>query len=188
MSQPTSLLQAMEAAVAAMDASLAWEAALALTPEQEAAAVAVRQQRRDATAQLERHIKAERVWAGRPQDSMARMAAANELIRVISTCGRRFFHHGFKSGWSQFVRDPDLCFLDDFKGGKCYPLKGDMNKSSHGSGLKFFITALAKYIQDGDSATISAVLKHNHWGYDDDMAKVRDAAVQLGMIRAVHPQ
>lgn len=141
-----------------------------------------------------------------------RLEHANELIRIISSHGRRFFWSRGRSIWDKaakkavFVetnqvarfelRDGRLFYIDDYTQKAIYALgTGYRNKwrgFSHGGTLRALVEDMRDYILEGTplhpgKIVISQLgkpdLEDNIWGYDADSARaVRAAAYQLPIL------
>lgn len=123
------------------------------------------------------------------KDKHDRASQANELLKIIASCGRRFFsgrnptetsrfyvnYRGHVYFWDAYsVRD--ICLS--------YKYWGYKQGFSHGGTLRDFVSALAWYIRTGEPIPDCHLPKDNYWGYGDDMEKVRAKATELGIAKA----
>lgn len=119
-----------------------------------------------------------------------RQAAANELLRVIASCGRRFFHHEDRISRLELDDRGRVWLHDKYTGARIYTHRdGRWRGFSEGGTLQGLIKALRDYVKRGTklhSLTFGPWPKWYCggalWGYGEDMEKVRDAARQLGII------
>lgn len=124
-----------------------------------------------------------------------RIAAANQLIKLISRAGRRFFYSPQSNQTAAFVTNVhnELLLIDDFTGAAVRVLaSGDesWNKFSHGGTLRRLVECMAHYILGGQPLSINQIAPvrddgSNYWGYDKATAQaLRLAAAQLPIIAA----
>lgn len=118
-----------------------------------------------------------------------RLKNANEFIAVIASCGRKFFEHqGFVSTL-ELSSTGRVFFIDYYSRKRIYTHRYNCRWHGFTSGgtMKRLIEALRDYITKG--ATMRATYFQpdmgngfgNPWGYGDDILKVRDAALRLGI-------
>lgn len=118
-----------------------------------------------------------------------RLKAANEFIKIISECGRKFFQHqGFVSTL-ELSKNGRVYFIDYYTKKRIYTHKrGAWNGFTSGGTLKCLIENLRDFICKGDllmayyfnydnpRKTFS-----NPWGYGEDILIVKEAALKLGI-------
>ena len=118
-----------------------------------------------------------------------RLASANEFIKVIASCGRKFFEHeGFVSTL-ELSPTGRVFFVDYYTKKRIYTHRKYCNWDGFTSGgtMKRLIESLRDFITKG----YTLIAKYfepvypngakNSWGYGDDILIVRDAAVRLGI-------
>lgn len=117
-----------------------------------------------------------------------RAEKANKFIRVIASCGRRFFGYGVVS---HFIVDNRgrVWFWDGGSGRKIYThYRFQWRGFSEGGTLETLVRDLKEYIQQGKVQISNLgpwpmwICDGDLWGYGDDMEKVRKAAKELVMI------
>lgn len=126
----------------------------------------------------------------------SRAIIANEFIRIIANCGRRFFHH--EQSVSCFIVDDRgrVWFVDKFtkKHIACftrYWWRWSPRGFSEGGTLLALCRYLTRYVADGATFTASHLgpfplwySNGDPWGYGKDMDQVREAANRLGLMDA----
>jgi ribosomal protein S27AE len=129
-------------------------------------------------------------------ERIERMDKANELIKFISSVGRRFFYSkttrrvGF---YHRNSRTGRIYFVDEWNG-KHYPLaKPNAHKwhsYPHGSTLKYLVKSIyARFICDNEpicnvlGPADARYCNDDPWRYGDDMKLVRKEAVRLGIYK-----
>ncbi len=119
-----------------------------------------------------------------------RLKKANELIKVISNCGRRFFYYNGNVGFLKLDNRNRVWFVDEYTKREIYThYNGRWKRFSHGGTLKVFIVALKNYIIF--EKQITGILgpwpdwysNGDPWEYKNDMLIVRDAAKRLNILR-----
>lgn len=122
-----------------------------------------------------------------------RLKAANEFIRVIAGCGRKFFLHKDSGVIARLDLDPEgkVWITDEYTRRRINTHSDkDWHGFNHGGGLRNFIQAVRDFIVSGHtiraqyfSPTPTGELKNNHWGYEDDaLTTVREAGIRLGLV------
>lgn len=122
-----------------------------------------------------------------------RMALANQVIKIIGTYGRRFFHNDRTGAYAKFEIDPrGTVWFVDAKSQISIRIDKD-NKTrhwmgfSHGGGLRDLVERLYEYIVSGRLVShynlgFERYDGSNVWGYpDEDMQKVREEAGALAL-------
>lgn len=138
-----------------------------------------------------------RVWRARdvfPPDPAldARLDRANDVLRIISEHGRRFFWNESKGRIARFARiDGYIVFVDDYTGEPILLEPGRQTGFSHGGTLKTLCLALSAYIASGKPVPPGHfgpwpewVCGGDLWGYGDDMATVRERVLATGVCGA----
>lgn len=122
------------------------------------------------------------------EEKRARAQKANELLRVIASCGRTFFSGRREGDVSRLYVDyrGHVVFWDAYSVRDIrlsYKYWGWKQGFSHGGTLRDFVNALAWYIRTGEPIPDCHLSRwpDNYWGYGDDMEKVRAKAVELGI-------
>lgn len=126
---------------------------------------------------------------------MNRVERTNELLRLISVSGRRFFYHANSGRVSQFeIAENGRLYFRDKYSDRLLPCSHTKGKAwqryfSEGGTLKSLVEALANYIKTGK--TIAPLVfgpwspttcNGDLWGYGADMETVRQHALKLGII------
>ena len=127
------------------------------------------------------------------QQRLDRIIAANEFIRVIANCGRRFFHNtgaGHDAYLTLNARRNIVWLFDDYTGKRINIAKeGRWEGFSHGGTLKSLLQSIGRHVLCGSMMRydyfqpLMANGLENPWGYGDDILTVRDEGVRLGLIR-----
>ncbi|MCP4990877.1 MAG: hypothetical protein GY928_34000 [Colwellia sp.] len=131
------------------------------------------------------------------QDKQQRIQKANELIKTIGTCGRKFFNFPDHHGLARFEVDErgQVWFIDSFTGNRIRlhyrnwerTLKRKFNL---GGTLKVLVKHLRHFIVKGELVPSSQFgpwpewqCGGDVWGYGNDMERVRDCAIELEIIK-----
>lgn len=121
-----------------------------------------------------------------------RIEHANELIKVISNHGRRFFYFAKANRVARIeMVSGHLYFRDDYTDEAVHIHKNFSNRNfSHGGTLRSLVEKMADYIRTGERLSIRWIgpdpgfTKGNIWGYsEDEIIKTRDAALKLAIIK-----
>jgi len=134
------------------------------------------------------------------KQKIERTENANRFIKAISNCGRRFFWSEEFERVSRFelAENGRLYFHDKYTGVRLplshkYGHKWQANFSDGGT-LKNLVEHLADYIQTGKPISDCYALgpwadwvgnNGDPWGYGEDMKKIRRAASELGIYKAL---
>lgn len=123
-----------------------------------------------------------------------RLKAANEFIQAIGDCGRRFFWSATNARYARMEFDARgrLWWIDDYSEKRIYMHTSDCARwrgFTHGGTLKSLAKAMRDFVMRGE--TLSATyftprewIGGGHpWGYGDDILKVRDSGLRLGILR-----
>ena len=122
-----------------------------------------------------------------------RIIAANEFIRVIANCGRRFFRNrgaGHDAYLTLNARRNIVWLFDDYTGARINVVKeGRWDGFSHGGTLKSLAGSIGSFVLSRKTMRYGYFQPtmdngfDNPWGYGDDILIVRDEGVRLGLIR-----
>ena len=127
-----------------------------------------------------------------------RVKHANDLIRVISDHGRRFFFNQTSNRVARIEMDNNgkLFWIDDYRGTRVYMDKvGGYETAwrgfSHGGTLKDLARKMRHYIRTGEQIHVAYICMSNMaedsdvWGYGKEASKAtRHAAAALPIIRS----
>ena len=124
------------------------------------------------------------------QEKLERTEKANAVIKIIASCGRRFFHWNGIVSKIEIGNDGKIFFIDCFSQKRIY-----ISERSHrwihfseGGTLRSLIEWLAVYIKTGK------LLNRGHfyfpewysegdpWGYGDDMKIVQSEVEKIGIV------
>lgn len=122
-------------------------------------------------------------------DRTERLEAANELLRVIASCGRKFFAYGDRVSRFEVDGRGRIWFIDKYTQKRIYvQYKGEWKAFSDGGTLRRLIEHLRDFITHGNRIPAHTfgpwpdwVCKGDLWGYGDSMAGVRDVSTRLGI-------
>lgn len=121
-----------------------------------------------------------------------RLKSVNELVEVISSCGRRFFFSKTKGVVASVEIDQRgrVWWNDDYSGKRIYthyPYR--WRGFTHGGTLKHLVMCLRDFVCKGQTIppyVLGPWPEHycngDLWGYGEDMQIVRDAAIRLGVL------
>lgn len=118
-----------------------------------------------------------------------RLKRANEFITVIASCGRKFFEHEGFIATLELSSTGRVFFIDDYTKKRVYTHQYGYRwgEFSHGGTMKNLIQCLRDFITKGEimyADYFQPTMGNgwpNPWGYGDDILKVREAAVRLGI-------
>jgi hypothetical protein len=118
-----------------------------------------------------------------------RLEAANEFIKVIAGCGRKFFEHkGFISSL-ELSPTGRVFFIDYYTKKRIYTHRKYCRWDGFTSGgtMKALIESLRDFITKGQTMNASYFQPEmgngfkNPWGYGEEILKVKAAAIRLGI-------
>jgi hypothetical protein len=120
-----------------------------------------------------------------------RLNAANEFIKVIAGCGRRFFHYKGVVSYLELSKQKRVFFTDYYTRKRIYTHRSYCRWDGFTSGgtMKSLIESLRDFIKKGKTLNLSYFKEDmgngfkNPWGYDEDLAIVHDAAKRLGIAK-----
>lgn len=128
---------------------------------------------------------------------LERLQHANDLIKVISSHGRRFFFDKATGNIASLHLDVRgrVWFKDDYSGKLIYThhtaITSRWQGFSHGGTLRSLVEAMRDYITKGQPLSQGWIAPErvtpgsNIWGYsNEDAAAVREAAFKLPIIKA----
>lgn len=118
-----------------------------------------------------------------------RLRKANLLIQTIATTGHNFFFHKGNISHFQLGSQWRIWFVDGYAGTRVFVYGNHRWRGfSEGGTLKELVKQLRDYIAH-DIKIASALgpfpgwySNGDPWGYEGDMAKVRDRAIELGIV------
>ena len=119
----------------------------------------------------------------RPTTKQERLKAANEFIKVIASCGRRFFsHEGFVS-YLELSKHGRVFFIDYYTKKRIYTHRRYVRWDGFTSGgtLKSLIENLRDFIINNSTMRADYFQPDNSWGYGNDIYLIRNAAIRLGI-------
>lgn len=124
-------------------------------------------------------------------DRNERLEAANEMLKAVASCGRKFF--AFEDRVSRFELDDRgrIWFVDKYTQKRIYiAYKGSWKPFSDGGTLRALVERLRDFIQQAKPLPPSIfgpwpewVCGGDLWAYGEDMQQVREAAIRLGVIQ-----
>lgn len=123
-------------------------------------------------------------------ERLERLQHANQLIKVISSHGRRFFWNELAQRVARMEMDArgKLWWLDDYRGKRiCIEKMGGYEHSwrgfSHGGTLKELAQMMRNYVKTGRRISIGHIAA-SYWGYDGDAVDAcRAEAMDIPIIR-----
>lgn len=133
-------------------------------------------------------------------EKQQRVEHCNELIRLIGSCGRRFFYNAEhdRYAYMEIVRGR-IYIVDDYSGKRIYtrytPFGNRWKGFSHGGTLRDLVERMRDYIAEGKKIPIGYLplerweggLKNNIWGYAEKAAEhVRTEALKSPVVWGVH--
>lgn len=119
-----------------------------------------------------------------------RVDHANELIKLIASCGRKFFRHGETIASMEIDKNGKIWFVDEYTRRRIYThYRGDWRGFNHGGTMRRLIEVLRDYISKGDMLNPRIIAPidfykdgSNLWGYELNEAEtLRQAAWKLPM-------
>lgn len=123
-------------------------------------------------------------------DRNERLEAANEMLRDVASCGRKFF--AYQDRVSRFELDgcSRIWFIDKYTQKRIYvQYKGRWKGFSDGGTLRALVERLRNFITQGDRLPSGIfgpwpewVCGGDLWGYGKDMPTVRESAQRLGIL------
>lgn len=134
----------------------------------------------------------------RPNDDRAkknRLDKANELLRIIATCGQKFFAHKGRVSRFEFDQRGRVWFVDSYNEARIYThyTQGRWRGFSQGGTLRDVVIRLRDFITKDQPAGATFgpwpewYSQGDPWGYGADMRQVYDAAVRLEIVRPAAP-
>lgn len=125
-------------------------------------------------------------------EKIARLEQVNELIKVISSYGRRFFYDeaSGRIAYMTMGKGGHLYFVDDYSLKLIYvAYSGRWSGFSHGGTLRNLIEAFSHYIRSGECLPLGLIgpqrmdNQSNIWGYSNaEMEKCRQEALKTGVV------
>jgi hypothetical protein len=119
-----------------------------------------------------------------------RLANANEMLRAIASCGRKFFAHEDRVSRFEVDQRGRVWFIDKWTQKRIYThYRYDWRGFSEGGTLRALVERLRDFITQGKQLppTIFGpwpewVCGGDLWAYGDAMQRVRDAAEELRIV------
>lgn len=122
-----------------------------------------------------------------------RLEAANKFLIEIGSCGRRFFYSAEFDRYAYLKLDARgrVWFVDDYTGEAVYTHKTTWQSQwrgfSHGGTLRALVEALRKHVVKGSTLWSAYLVDRggnfpHPWDYGDDLEKVRQAGLRLGIV------
>ena len=118
-----------------------------------------------------------------------RLEAANELMKVIANCGRKFFRYKDFISSLELSSTDRVFFIDQYTKKRIYTHRYycRWDGFTGGGTMKMMIESLRDFITK-DSKMRKEYFQHdmgngfcNPWGYGEDILKVKEAAVRFGI-------
>lgn len=109
---------------------------------------------------------------------------------AIANCGRRFFWSASQQRLARMEMDPRgrLWWVDDYSGKRIYMHTPDYARwrgFTHGGTLRSLAEGVRDFVMRGERLSSSYFRPDGggrHWGYGDDILKVRAEGIRLGVI------
>jgi hypothetical protein len=120
-----------------------------------------------------------------------RLIAANEFIKAIASCGRKFFEYkGFVSTL-ELSPTGHVFFIDHYTKKRIYTHTRYCRWDGFTSGWtsRMIVEAMRDFITKGETMNADYFQPEmengfkNHWGYGEDILIVRAAALKLGLAK-----
>lgn len=118
----------------------------------------------------------------------SRLKNANQLIKKISSCGRRFFYYQGKIARLELSEHGRIFFIDEYTENRIYTHnKNDWRGFTGGGTLRSFIIMLKNYVLFDDKINVTywnkmwGSFSQNPWEYGDDIDSVKNCALRLGI-------
>lgn len=120
------------------------------------------------------------------KEELERLEKANDLIKVIASCGREFFKHDGFVSYLELSETGRVFFIDYYTKKRIYTHRSNVHWNGFTSGgtLKYFVVMLRRYIKNDCKIPLFYFSSEGWnceqpWGYGGDLEIVRDAAVKL---------
>ena len=118
-----------------------------------------------------------------------RLKNSNEFIKVIASCGRFFFQHNGFISTLELSPTGRVFFIDSYTKKRIYTHRKYVRWDgfTNGGTMKRLVESMRDYITKGTQMRAAYFQPEmdngfeNPWGYGDDILKVREAAVRLGL-------
>ena len=122
-------------------------------------------------------------------DKQQRLKAANEFIAVIASCGRNFFEYKGFVAKLELSDTGRVFFIDHYTKKRIYTHRKYVQWDGFTSGgtMKSLVESMRDFITKGDLLSAGYFRQDygngfgNPWGYGEDILKVKDAAIRLGL-------
>jgi len=118
-----------------------------------------------------------------------RLDAANEFIAVIASCGRKFFEYNGFVAKLELSNTGRVFFIDQYTKKRIYTHSKYVRWDGFTSGgtMKHIVESMRDFITKEDTMRAGYFQPEmdnglkNPWGYGDDILKVKNAAIKLGL-------
>jgi hypothetical protein len=126
-----------------------------------------------------------------------RVEHANELIRLIASCGREFFRNGETVAHMEIDKRGKVWFVDEFTRCRIYThYRGDWRGFNNGGTMRNLVVALRNYITKSEKLNPRVIAPKrfyedgsNIWGYEPSEAEaLRQSAWKLPMFPQAEEQ
>lgn len=128
------------------------------------------------------------VYLDKAGPCLARARVVNQFLRLIASCGRRFFHQGARFAEMDVDRRGLVWFIDAHRGARIYThRRGPWKEFSEGGTMETLVCRLRDYIRTGKPQPLDLgpwpnwICEGDLWGYGGEMQWVRDAARSSGI-------
>ena len=126
------------------------------------------------------------------KEKIERMNKANQLIIAIAGCGRKFFSYHGRVSCFVFDTKKRVYFVDAYENKYIYThyTRGRWRGFSEGGTLRDLVIRMRDYITKGENLGKALgpypdwYSGGDPWGYGEDMKKVYEKAVALGLVEA----
>lgn len=118
-----------------------------------------------------------------------RAEIANQMLAEIGSCGRKFFAHNGRVSRFEVDERGRVWLIDKYKERRVYThYLGRWNGFTEGGTLRRLIERMRDFIRDGSLLPAGIfgpwpewICGGDLWAYGEDMQRVRDAALRLGI-------
>ena len=129
------------------------------------------------------------------EQEQERVKTANEFIKVIASCGRNFFSENSDMSGARRVSNPFVStmevdangrvwFTDYYTRKRIYThYSGHWAGFTSGGTLKDIVKFLRDFIKRDDKMRAEYFHVKSPWAYGEEILKVKDAALRLGIAR-----
>lgn len=122
---------------------------------------------------------------------ISRADNVNQLLEVVGSCGRKFFHYQGRYGKIEVDERGRLWFVNEYSLSKVYLHYRYWDRGfGHGGTLRALVDDLKKYIMTGNPINryhfgpwSQTICEGDLWGYGEDIVMVRAEAFERGIIQ-----